>query len=108
MPWRCLARLDMTYFFGSHARDLPLIRSENIKKEAPHPERPNPFGENIRKESRHPERSEGSPDAMEMSRKARHDVLLWEPCEGSPAHQERKYQKSRIPSVLTPRRSPRL
>ncbi len=35
-----------------------------------------PLGENIRKESRHPEHSEGSPDAMEMSRKARHDVLL--------------------------------
>ena len=22
MPWRCLARLDMTYFFGSEAKDL--------------------------------------------------------------------------------------
>ena len=33
---------------------------------------------NIRKESRHPEHSEGSPDAMEMSRKARHDVHLRE------------------------------
>ena len=43
-----------------------------------HLEKPNPFGEYIRKESRHPERSEGSLNAMEMSRKARHEVLLWE------------------------------
>jgi len=35
-----------------------------------------PLGENIRKETRHPEHSEGSPDVMEMARKARHDVFL--------------------------------
>ena len=44
----------------------------------PHCECPNPLGENIEKEVRHPEQSEGSPDVREMSRKARHDVLLWE------------------------------
>jgi len=44
----------------------------------PHCECPNPLGENIEKEVRHPEQSEGSPDVREMSRKARHDVLLIE------------------------------
>ena len=36
------------------------------------------YKENIEKEVRHPEQSEGSPDVREMSRKTRHDVLLWE------------------------------
>tara|TARA_B100000949_G_scaffold54093_1_gene47631 strand:- start:184 stop:459 length:276 start_codon:yes stop_codon:yes gene_type:complete len=36
------------------------------------------LGTTSEKESSHPERSEGSPDAMEMSRKTRYDVLLWE------------------------------
>ena len=48
----------------------------------------NRLEEKIRKESRHPERSEGSPDAMEMSRKARHDVLLWEQYKGYPYERE--------------------
>ncbi len=29
MPWRCLAKLDMTYFFGSLARHLAVIRRSN-------------------------------------------------------------------------------
>lgn len=81
---------------------LCLILSYSLDYANPLLKPPSPFETNIPKEVPHPERSEGSPVIQEMSRKARHEVHLWDHSRKTPggAKVSLNFQSINIKAVL--------